>query len=92
MEDDAKVFRDYLIFTVPHITVFAGALFGLMILLGLNVKLSVGIFAFIYGLMLSILALVIRPHVSRLRLYWLFLLFSLALLGAGVAIMFVVFS
>jgi len=90
MDDDARVLRDYLIFTVPHITVFAGALFGLMILLGLDVKLAAGIFAFIYGLMLSILALIIRPHVSRLGLYWLFLVFSLALLGAGAAILLMV--
>ncbi len=81
--DDSRVFRDYLIFTVPHITVFAGALFGLLVLLGLNVELSAGIFAVVYGFMLTVLALIIRPHVAHLRLYWVFLAFSLLVFGAG---------
>ena len=87
MDDENRVFRDYLLFTVPHITVFAGALFGLMVLLGLDVKLSAGIFAFAYGMMLSLLGLIIRPHVSRLKLYWVFMAFSLFLLGAGILVM-----
>ncbi len=88
MDEETRVFRDYLLFTVPHITVFVGALFGLMVLLGLDVKLSTGIFAFVYGMMLSVLGLVIRPHVSRLRLYWGFMAFSLFLLGAGILLIF----
>ncbi len=86
MDDENRVFRDYLLFTVPHITVFAGALFGLMILLGLDVKLSAGIFAFAYGMMLSVLGLIIRPHVSRLKLYWGFMVSSILLLVAGILV------
>jgi len=86
MDEERRVFRDYLLFTVPHITVFAGALFGLMMLLGLDVRLSAGIFALIYGMMLSVLGLIIRPHVSGLRLYWAFMTFSIFLFGAGIII------
>jgi preprotein translocase subunit SecY len=66
MNEDTKVLRDYLLFTVPHVTVLAGALLGVLLLLGVKLNVALGIFTIFYGFMLLILALVIRGHFSKL--------------------------
>lgn len=85
--DDERVFLNYLIFTVPQITVFAGAIFGILILLGVEVSIALGAFALLYGIMLSVIALISREHFSGLTLYRLFLLFSLLLAVSGVVLL-----
>ena len=81
--DERRIFLNYLAFTVPHVTVFAGAVFGILVLLGIKTSLALGIFALLYGVMLLAIALVAREHFSGLLLYRVFLLssFSLALFG-----------
>ncbi|WP_240913583.1 hypothetical protein [Thermococcus sp. JdF3] len=83
MDEDTKVLRDYLIFTVPHVTVLAGAILGVMMILGVPVTLALGIFASLYGAMLLILGMIIRPHVSGIRAYWLFIAFTVFLILSG---------
>ena len=86
--EDRKVFLNYLAFTVPHVTVFAGAIFGILVLLGINTYLALGIFAFLYGLMLLAIALVSREHFSSLKFYRIFLVSSVFLTLFGVFLIF----
>ncbi|WP_457742813.1 hypothetical protein [Thermococcus sp.] len=81
---ERKVFRDYLIFTVPHVTVFVGMLFGILLLIGINVNLALGIFTLIYGLMLLIIGLTVYHHFSKLASYRLFILSSFLLFLVGI--------
>jgi hypothetical protein len=83
MDDDRKVFLNYLAFTVPHVTVFAGAVFGILVLLGIKTSLALGIFALLYGVMLLAIALVAREHFSGLGLYRVYLLSSILLTVFG---------
>jgi len=85
--DDGRVFLNYLAFTVPHVTVFAGAVFGILVLLGIKTSLALGIFALLYGVMLLAVALVAREHFSGLSLYKLFLLFSFVLTVSGAVLL-----
>ncbi|WP_317450594.1 hypothetical protein [Thermococcus henrietii] len=87
MDDDRKVFLNYLAFTVPHVTVFAGAVFGILVLLGIKTSLALGIFALLYGVMLLAIALVAREHFSGLGLYRLFLLLSFILTVSGAVLL-----
>ncbi len=84
MDDDTKVLRDYLAFTVPHVTVLAGAILGVLLIARVPMNVALGVFALTYGLMLTILGLIIRQHVSHLWAYRLIMAFSigLALVGA----------
>ena len=86
MDEETKVMRDYLAFTVPHITVFAGAVFGILLLVGVDRVLASGIFALLYGIMLTVLGLIIRPHARGSRLYMAFLVFSLSIMLGGMAV------
>ena len=83
MDEDMRVFRDYLAFTVPHVTVLAGAILGLLIIARLPIDLALGIFALVYGLMLTVLGLIIRPHFSHLLAYRLMMVFSIGLSVVG---------
>lgn len=85
--DDERVFLNYLIFTVPQITVLVGAIFGILVLIGVETPIALGIFALLYGVMLLSVALVAREHFSGLMLYWLFLFFSIVLALSGVGIL-----
>ena len=85
--DDNRVFLNYLAFTVPHVTVFAGAVFGILVLLGIKTSLALGIFALLYGAMLLAIAFVAREHFSGLELYRLFLLFSFILTISGAVLL-----
>lgn len=50
MDEDTKVLRDYLMFTVPpHVTVLAGALLGVLLIAGVSVNTALGIFTSFYG-------------------------------------------
>ena len=83
MDEDTRVLRDYLIFTVPHVTVLAGAILGILLVAGVNPIVALAIFTLLYGVMLLAVWLVVMPHFSHLVLYkLLLLLFSgLSLLG-----------
>jgi len=85
--DDERVFLNYLVFTVPQITVFAGAIFGILVLIGVDTPIALGIFAFLYGTMLIAVALLAREHFSGLMLYRLFLVFSVILAISGIGIL-----
>ena len=87
MDEDMRVFRDYLAFTVPHVTILAGAILGVLIIARLPLNLALGVFALVYGLMLIVLGLVIRPHASHLLAYRLMMVFSLGLAAAGIFLM-----
>ncbi|CAI1492501.1 conserved membrane protein of unknown function [Thermococcus nautili] len=86
--DDNRVFLNYLAFTVPHVTVFAGAVFGILVLLGIKTSLALGIFALLYGVMLLAIALVAREHFSGLGLYRLYLAFSVFLVATGLFLLY----
>jgi hypothetical protein len=92
MDEETKVLRDYLAFTVPHITVFVGAVFGILLLVGIDRVLAVGIFALLYGIMLAVLGLIIRPHIKGSRFYLVFLLFALSLVAGGIALLLAFFG
>ncbi len=87
MDEDMRVFRDYLAFTVPHVTILAGAILGVLIIARLPLNLALGVFALVYGLMLIVLGLVIRPHASHLLAYRLMMVFSFGLAAAGIFLM-----
>lgn len=88
MDEDTNVLRDYLIFTVPHVTVLAGAILGVMMILGFPINVALGLFAMAYGIMLTILGIIIRPHVSGSTLYRLMMVFFVGLVGMGMIILF----
>jgi uncharacterized membrane protein YphA (DoxX/SURF4 family) len=81
--DERRVFLNYIAFTLPHVTVFTGAVFGILVLLGIKTPLALGIFASLYGIMLFAIALVAREHFSGLTIYRLYLLFSIFLSITG---------
>jgi hypothetical protein len=87
MNEETKILRDYLMFTVPHVTVLAGAILGVLMVVGVPVKVALGVFSIAYGLMLTVLGLVIRPHVADNMLYRLAMGFSLGLIGVGAVIL-----
>ncbi|ASJ08297.1 hypothetical protein A3L11_03250 [Thermococcus siculi] len=87
MDEETKVLRDYLMFTVPHVTVLAGAILGILMIIGVPVNVALGIFAIVYGLMLTVLGLVIRPHVSGILLYRLSMAFFVGLVVVGAVIL-----
>ena len=82
--DENRILLNYYLFTVPHVTVLAGAVLGILLLLKIDIKKALGIFAVFYGIMLTILALMVRTHFSKLTLYKLSLIIflGLTLLGA----------
>jgi len=86
--DEERTFMNYLAFTVPHITVFAGAVFGILLLIGIDLRLSLGIFATLYGVMLTIIGLIVRTHFSRLLGYKLYMLFSVLIGILGITLLF----
>ena len=83
MNGEGRVLRDYLVFTVPQVTVFTGAVLGILLAIGIKLNVALGIFSMMYGSMLLILALIIRPHVSGLLLYRLVVAFSVSLIAEG---------
>ena len=86
--DDERVFLNYLTFTVPHVTVFAGAVFGILVLLGVKTSLALGMFALLYGIMLLAVALIAREHFSHLRLYKLYFVSAVSLTVMGALILY----
>jgi FtsH-binding integral membrane protein len=87
MDEDLRVLRDYLAFTVPHVTVLAGALLGVLLILGVSINTALGIFAVFYGLMLFVLGLVIGTHLSRLIWYRVMMAAFAGLMVVGVFIL-----
>ncbi|NJE11091.1 hypothetical protein E3E25_09175 [Thermococcus sp. MAR1] len=87
MDEDLRVLRDYLAFTVPHVTVLAGALLGVLLILGISVNTALGIFAIFYGFMLFVLGLVIGSHFSRLLWYRLMMAAFAGLMVVGALIL-----
>ncbi len=88
MDENLRVLRDYLLFTVPHVTVLAGALLGVLLILGVEVNLALGIFTVFYGTMLLIIGLIIRPHVAGLVWYRVIMGFFVGLVLLGLFLLF----
>ncbi|WP_232462904.1 hypothetical protein [Thermococcus sp. P6] len=84
---DLRVLRDYLMLTVPHITALAGAILGILLVLGVEVNTALGIFALSYGFMLLILGLVVAPHFSRMLWYRVMMVFFALLMLLGVVLL-----
>lgn len=87
MDEDTKVLRDYLMFTVPHVTVLAGALLGVLLIAGVSVNTALGIFTSFYGFMLFVLGLVVTPHFSKVPLYKVMMAFFVCLMLLGVVLL-----
>ncbi|MCO6040268.1 hypothetical protein [Thermococcus alcaliphilus] len=87
--DENKILLHYYMFTIPQITVFAGAILGILLILHVDVKKALGIFATFYGVLLIIIAALVRNQFSKLPLYRISLLFFtiFALLGILLLIM-----
>lgn len=87
--DENKILLHYYMFTIPHITVFAGAILGILLILHVDVRKALGVFATFYGVLLIIIAAVVRNQFSKLPLYRISLLFFtiFALLGIILLIM-----
>ncbi|AEC51884.1 hypothetical protein PNA2_0968 [Pyrococcus sp. NA2] len=76
----------YYMFTIPHVTIFSGAIFGLLLLMKVNTKLASGLFATLYGFLLTILALIVRQHFWNSTLYRISLITFISLFAAGILI------
>ena len=87
MDDDMRVLRDYLAFTVPHVTVLAGAILGVLLIARVPINVALGVFALTYGLMLTVLGLIVRRHVSHLWAYRLMMAFSIGLTVIGALVL-----
>ncbi|KUK16879.1 hypothetical protein [Thermococcus sibiricus] len=87
--DENKILLHYYLFTIPQITVFAGAILGILLILHVDVRKALGIFATFYGVLLIIIAALVRNQFSKLPLYRITLLFFtiFALLGILLLIM-----
>lgn len=85
-ETDAKVLRNYYMMTVPQVSVLAGAIFGVMIAVGMSTRLAAGIFAVTYGLSLTVLHVVVREHLGHLKLFKVFFIASISLIAVGLLI------
>ncbi|WP_048147105.1 hypothetical protein [Pyrococcus abyssi] len=81
-----KVLVRYYALTVPHIMLFAGAVFGVLLVMGIDLKLAVGIFSALYGTLLLIINLVVREHFWEHHLYKLAFIASILLIISGLLI------
>ncbi|WP_337998395.1 hypothetical protein [Thermococcus gammatolerans] len=88
MDENTRILRDYYFFTIPHITVFAGAVLGILFILRIDVRMALGIFAFLYGLMLLTIHAIVFRHFRSNMIYRLGLLFSLVLVMTGLFLMY----
>lgn len=87
--DENRTLLHYYMFTIPHITVFAGAILGILLILHVDMKKALGVFATFYGILLIIIAALVRNQFSKLPLYRISLLFftMFTLLGILLLIM-----
>ncbi len=85
---DLKVLRNYYLMTVPQVSILAGAVLGALIAIGINVRLATGLFSIVYGSSLVIIHIVVREHFHHLKLYKLFLGFSVFFLTIGVVLVY----
>ena len=85
--DENKTLLNYYLFTIPHITVLSGAVLGLLLLLKIDIKKALGIFAVFYGTMLTILALMVRTHFSKLTFYKISLVLFIGFTLLGVVLL-----
>lgn len=88
MDEELKVLINYLMFTVPHVTILAGALLGVLLILGVQLNVALGIFMIFYSFLLTVIALIIRSHVSGSLLYRLFLFMCIITLFMGICVLF----
>ncbi|WP_237702085.1 hypothetical protein [Thermococcus sp. AM4] len=92
MDENTRILRDYYIFTIPQITVFVGAVLGLLFVLRIDVHLALGIFSLLYGIMLLAIHAVVFQHFRSNRIYRLGLLFSLVLIATGLFLVYTALS
>lgn len=88
MKEDNKILRDYYFFTIPQVSVFAGAVLGILFVLRIDIHMALGIFAFLYGLMLLGVHGVVFQHFRSNRIYRLGLIFSLILTAGGLFLLY----
>lgn len=88
MDEEEKVFLRYLMFTVPHATVLAGALLGVLLVLKVRPEVAAGVFSIIYGVLLIILGSTVWSHFSKSYLYRIFVGIGAFLLAGGILILF----
>jgi len=83
MKEDNKILRDYYFFTIPQVSVFAGAVLGVLFVLKVDLHIALGIFAFLYGLMLLMIHAVVFHHFRSNIIYRLGIIFSFVLAAVG---------
>lgn len=84
MDEKTRILRDYYAFTIPHISVFVGAVLGVLFVLKVSVPLALGVFSALYGLMLSIVHVIVYPQFRSNWIYRLGLSGSILLMLVGV--------
>ena len=88
MKGDTEVLRNYYLFTIPQVSVFVGAVLGVLFILKLDIHLSLGIFSFLYGLMLVTIHAVVFQHFRSNIIYRLGLFFSTVLILLGLLLIY----
>lgn len=88
MKGDTRVLRDYYLFTIPYVSVFVGAILGVLFILKVDLYLALGIFSLLYGLMFVIIHAVVFPHFRSNNIYRLGLLFSAVLVVIGLLLVY----
>lgn len=83
MDEKTRILRDYYMFTIPHVSVFVGAVLGVLFVLRIKTLLALGIFSVLYGVMLVIIHAIVYPQFRSNWIYRLGLLgsFLLAVIG-----------
>jgi len=81
--EDEKILFNYFIMTIPHVTVLAGAILGLLLLMKVELKLALGIFTLLYGIFLTIIGIIVREQFGKLTLYRLSLFAFISLIAMG---------
>ncbi|ASJ03634.1 hypothetical protein A3L09_10380 [Thermococcus profundus] len=84
MDEKTRILRDYYTFTIPHISVFVGAVLGLLFVLRISITLALGVFSALYGLMLLIVHAIVYPQFRSNWIYRLGLFGSILLMLVGV--------
>jgi len=82
-----RILLNYYLFTIPQVTVFAGAVLGIMLILEIKTQTALGIFASFYGLLLTIIALLVKKQFSNLVLYKISLLFFVGFMMLGILLL-----
>jgi uncharacterized membrane protein YvlD (DUF360 family) len=83
MKEETRILRDYYLFTLPQVSVFAGAVLGILFILHLPILLSLGVFSLLYGVLLLIIHAIVYPQFHSNVLYRLGFLGSAIMVVVG---------